>query len=143
MCAQPVTLPTLRLTSRIEQVNVSSYLPPGWPAQVRPPGAPGWERTATAYLLDCCPPEFRGYPVLRRHPVVLARFAARYVAGQCATAEDGVAEIRTGLPRSVSPEVVTEAVEAWLEQAAHLLRVRRSVGLVEDALRGKEFVPRL
>ena len=49
----------------------------------------------------------------------------------------GVAEIRTGLPRSVPHQVVTEAVEAWLEQAAHLLRVRRAVGLVEDALRGQ------
>ena len=118
----------------------SAYVPAGWPSQVRPPGAPGWERTATAVLLDCCPPEFRAYPVLRRHPVVLARFAARFVAGQCTTAQDGVAEIRTGLPHSVPPQVVTEAVEAWLEQAAHLLRVRRAVGLVEDALRGKEFV---
>ena len=51
-----------------------------------------------------------------------------------------MAEIRTGLPRSVPHQVVTEAVEAWLEQAAHLLRVRRAVGLVEEALRGKEFV---
>lgn len=118
----------------------SIYLPPGWPTQVRPPGSPGWERTATAFLLDCCPPEFRRYPVLRRHPVVLARFAARFVAGQCSTAQDGVAEIRTGLPRGVPPQVVTEAVEAWLEQGAHLLRVRRAVGLVEDALRGRVFV---
>jgi hypothetical protein len=118
----------------------SPYVPAGWPAQVRPPGTPGWQRTATAFLLDCCPPEFRAYPVLRRHPVVLARFAARYVAGQCTTAQDGVAEIRTGLPRSVPPQVVTEAVEAWLEQGAHLLRVRRAVGLVEDALRGREFI---
>ena len=124
-------------------MSVSTYLPPGWPSQVRPPGSPGWERTATAYLLDCCPPEFRGYPVLRRHPVVLARFAARHVAGECAAAQDGVAEIRTGLPRSVPPQVVAEAVDAWLEQAAYLLRVRRAVGLVEDALRGKEFVAQL
>ncbi|MDN5760860.1 MAG: hypothetical protein L0H41_00890 [Microlunatus sp.] len=119
------------------------YVPPGWPAQVRPPGAPGWERTATAFLLDCCPPEFRGYPVLRRHPVVLARFAARFVAGQCTTAEDGVAEIRTGLPHGTPPPVVTQAVEAWLEQAAHLLRVRRAVGLIEQALRGRSFVEKL
>ena len=130
----------LATCGRIELMSESVYLPPGWPPQVRPPGTPGWERTATAFLLDCCPPEFRGYPVLRRHPVVLARFAARFVAGQCTTAQDGVAEIRTGLPRSIPHQVVTEAVEAWLEQAAHLLRVRRAIGLVEDALRGKEFV---
>lgn len=81
--------------------------------------------------------------MLRRHPVVLARFAARFIAGQCTTAQDGVAEIRTGLPRSVPAQVVTEAVEAWLEQAAHLLRVRRSIGLVEEALRGTVFVEKL
>src|SRR3712207_7595058 len=49
--------------------------PPGWPFQVHPPGAPGWERTAASWLLDICPPEYRSYPVLRRHDVVLARFA--------------------------------------------------------------------
>ena len=114
--------------------------PPGWPRQVRPPDAPGWEQTAVNWLLDICPPEYRSYPVLRRHPVVLARFAARFIAGQCTTAQDGVAEIRTGLPRSVPQQVVTEAVEAWLEQGAHLLRVRRAVGLVEEALRGRAFV---
>ena len=53
--------------------------PPGWPAPVRPPGAPDWETTATAWLLDLCPPEYRTYPALRRHPVVLARFAVLYV----------------------------------------------------------------
>ena len=49
--------------------------PPGWPRPVRPPGVPGWEATAAAWLLDICPPEYRSYPVLRRHAVVLARFA--------------------------------------------------------------------
>jgi hypothetical protein len=56
------------------------YAPPGWPEEVRPPGAPDWERTAVAYLFDCCPPDLRGYEVLRRHPPVLARFAAVFVA---------------------------------------------------------------
>ena len=53
--------------------------PPGWPAQVRPPDAPDWERTAQNWLLDICPPEYRAYPALRRHVVVLARFAVLHV----------------------------------------------------------------
>ena len=53
--------------------------PPGWPRGVRPPGAPGWEHTAVAWLLDICPPEYRSYPVLRRRDVVLARFAVLHV----------------------------------------------------------------
>ncbi|MGH8869045.1 MAG: hypothetical protein ACRDYU_13750, partial [Actinomycetes bacterium] len=58
-------------------------VPPGWPSEVRPPGAPGWERTAVAWLFDLCPPGYRAHEVLRRHPAVLARFAATHVeAGQ-------------------------------------------------------------
>jgi hypothetical protein len=47
--------------------------PPGWPREVRPPDAPDWERTAANWLLDLCPPEYRSYPTLRHHVVVLAR----------------------------------------------------------------------
>ena len=54
-------------------MSTSAYVPPGWPSQVRPPGASGWEATAIAYLLDCCPPDFRAYRVLRNHPIVLAQ----------------------------------------------------------------------
>ena len=96
-----------------------------------------------AFLLDACPPDFRTYPLLRRHPVVLARFAGRFVEGQHHTAQQGVAEVRTSLAGRVPPEVVGAAVELWLEQAARLARTRRAVSLVEQALRGAVFVPRL
>ena len=122
---------------------MTTYTPPGWPAGVRPPGAVDWEATATAFLLDCCPPDFRAYPVLRRHPVVLARFATHFVAGQCEAAQTAVALIRTELADWVSAEVVAAAADAWLEQGARLLRVRRSVRLVEEALQGVSFVPKL
>ena len=36
--------------------------PAGWPREVRPPGAPGWERSAAEWLLDLCPADWRGYP---------------------------------------------------------------------------------
>ena len=117
-----------------------TYLPPGWPEAVRPPGAVDWEATAVAFLLDCCPADFRGYPVLRRHPVVLARFAGQFVAGQHASSQAGLAEVRTSLADWVAPDVVQSAAEAWLEQGARLARTRRAVGLVEDALRGRVFV---
>ena len=120
-----------------------AYTPPGWPSQVRPPGASEWETTATAYLLDCSPPDFRGYRVLQRHPVVLARFAALFVAGQRRTAEEGLAEIRTALSGRAPPDVIQAAAEAWAEQSARLARTSRAVGLVESALLGEAFVPRL
>lgn len=119
------------------------YTPPGWPDRVRPPGAPDWETTAIAFLLDCCPADFRAYPVLRNHPVVLARFAAQFVQGQYQSTQEGLAGARTSLADYVSAEVIESAASAWLEQSAQLVRVRRAVVLVEEALRGKVFVRRL
>jgi hypothetical protein len=126
-------------------VHTSSqiYTPPGWPDRVRPPGAPDWERTAIAFLFDCCPADFRAYPVLRNHPVVLARFATQFVEGQYRSAQEGLSGARISLLDYVSAEVVEAATEAWLEQSAQLVRIRRAVGLVEEALRGRVFVRRL
>jgi hypothetical protein len=124
-------------------MKVSVYLPPGWPERVRPPGSQDWEASAVPYLFDCCPADFRAYRVLHNHPVVLARFAAQFVEGQCRTTEEGLAGIRTSLAGHVSHEVVEAAAQAWLEQEARLARTRRAVGLVEEALRGRTFVPRL
>jgi len=124
-------------------MSTAIYTPPGWPERVRPPGAPDWEATAIAFLFDCCPADFRAYPVLRNHPVVLARFAAQFVEGQYHSAQEGLAGVRTSLAEYVSAEVVQSAAEAWLEQSAQLVRVRRAVALVEEALRGRVFVRRL
>ena len=117
--------------------------PPGWPGPVRPPGAPEWEPSATAWLLDLCPPEFRGYPTLRRHGVVLARFAVLHVEACQAATNQGLSEARGELRHVVEPSVVDAAVETWQRESARLLGVRRAVGLVEEALRGRRFVERL
>jgi hypothetical protein len=124
-------------------VSGSAYAPPGWPSQVRPPGAPGWEATAIAYLLDCCPADFRAYRVLRNHPVVLAQFATHFVKGQHEATQRGLEEVRTSLSEYVEPDVVDAATEAWLEQVARLARARRAVALLDEALRGRVFVPKL
>jgi hypothetical protein len=117
--------------------------PPGWPAAVRPPDAPDWERTATSWLLDLCPPDYRSYPALRRHVVVLARFAVLHVDACLAATRRGLSEARADL-RDVAPlEGIDAAVETWLAEEARLGGVQRAVGLVEEALRGRRFVPRL
>jgi hypothetical protein len=121
----------------------TAYAPPGWPSQVRPPGAPGWEGTAIAYLLDCCPADFRAYPVLRNHPVVLAQFAMHFVKGQQEASERGLAEVRTSISDYVEPDIVDAATQAWLEQGARLVRTRRAVALLDEALRGRVFVRKL
>jgi hypothetical protein len=117
--------------------------PPGWPRAVRPPDAPGWEHTAVSWLLDICPPEFRSYQVLRRHDVVLARFAVLHVEACQAAVRRGLSEARAELRDVADHDTVEAAVETWHAEGARLLGERRAVGLVEEALRGRRFVARL
>ena len=117
--------------------------PPGWPRVVRPPGAPGWEHTAVSWLLDICPPEFRSYAVLRRHDVVLARFAVLHVEACQAAVKRGLSEARGVLRDYTDLDTVEAAVETYHAESARLQGVRRAVGLVEEALRGKRYVARL
>src|ERR1700710_2776536 len=88
------------------EVPERAVRPPGWPGPVRPPGAPDWESTAVAWLLDLCPPEYRGYPTLRRHAVVLARFAVLHVEACQAAANQGLSEARGGLREVADGSVV-------------------------------------
>jgi hypothetical protein len=117
--------------------------PPGWPTAVRPPGAPGWEHTAGSWLLDLCPPEYRGYPAIRRHLVVLARFAVLHVEASQEACRRGMSEARAELRDVADADVVEAAVETWLAEDARLSGLRRAVGLVEEAIRGRRFVARL
>ena len=73
--------------------------PPGWPREVRPPDAPDWERTACNWLLDQCPPDYRAYPALRRHPVVLARFALLHIEANQAACRRGSERSTLGAAR--------------------------------------------
>ena len=118
-------------------------LPPGWPPQVRPPGTPDWDRTATEWLLDLCPPDFRGYPVLRRHPLALARLAAHHVEGARRACAAALASARTELSGDLDARTLTEVLEVLETEQARLLAAGRAVGLVDDALRGRKYIPRL
>ncbi len=110
---------------------------------MRPPGAPGWERSAVNWLLDICPPEYRSYAVLRRHDVVLARFAVLHVEASQAAVRRGLSEARSALRDVTDTDTVEAAVETWQAESARLASERRAVGLVEEALRGRRFVARL
>lgn len=121
----------------------SDLVPPGWPAEVRPPQAPDWERSAVAWLFDLCPPDYRTHEVLRRHPVVLARFAAGHVASAVEAARHGIRTVRAELRGVVPPEVVEAAVAAYEREGRRLVTTGRQVALVDAALRGERHVPRL
>jgi hypothetical protein len=124
-------------------VTERGQVPPGWPADVRPPGAPNWESTALSWLLDLCPPDYRGHAVLTRHPAVLAWLAGHHLDGQLQAIRRALATVRSELGDVVAPPVVAETIEAVEAEEARLLAARRGLGLVSQALRGVRFVPRL
>ena len=121
----------------------SHVAPPGWPREVRPPDAPDWEATAASWLLDLCPPDYRRYAGLRRHVVVLARFAVLHVEANQAACRRGLSEARADLAQVAGPAVVDAAIATFQLEEARLMAVRRAVGLVEEALRGRRYVARL
>jgi len=118
-------------------------VPPGWPAEVLPPQAPEWERSAVGWLFDLCPPDYRAHDVLRRHPVVLARFAAGHVASAVSAARDGLRTLRAELKGVVPLDAVEAAIGAYDREGRRLVRTGRQIALVEAALRGERYVPRL
>ncbi len=117
--------------------------PPGWPKDVRPPGVPGWEESAAIWLLDQCPADYRAHDVLRRHPLVLARFASHHVEAALSGARAAYAGARRELGQRVDPETLAAALRALEEEGARLSRTSREVSLVEEALLGTRWRPRL
>ena len=118
-------------------------VPPGWPAEVRPPQAPDWERSAVAWLYDLCPPDYRSHEVLRRYPVLLARMAGEHVAAAVEAARNGIRTARAELQGVVPPDAVDAVIVAYEREGRRLVAAGRAVALVDAALRGERHVPRL
>jgi hypothetical protein len=96
-----------------------------------------------AWLFDLCPPDFRGYELLRRQPVVLARLAGDQVTAAVAACRHGLQTARADLRGLVGPQVIEETIALYEHEAARLAAVERSLRLVEAALQGRRFLPRL
>jgi hypothetical protein len=118
-------------------------VPPGWPADVADPAAPDWERSATAWLFDQCPPDFRGYPVFSRHPLVLAHAAKACLAAAVGAAESALQTVRHDLRGRATPETVDAAVTAYERERHRLRSASTSADLVWRALCGERWTPKL
>lgn len=117
--------------------------PPGWPDRVPPPGARGWEQAAVSWLLDLCPPEYRGHAVLRRHPVALAWLADQHVAAQVEAMRQAYRCARVDLGEAL-PAGTTQALLVCLEHEGLRLRAaQRGIALIREVLDGNVFIERL
>src|SRR6266705_1634554 len=120
-----------------------AYLPPGWPTGVHPPGSEGFERTAVAWLLDVTPPDYRLHGVLQRHPIALATLARRHLAACVEGARQGYRTARTELGGVLPVSGLDAVLAAYRTEGRRLVTAAHAANLVEQALRGKEFAPRL
>ena len=107
------------------------------------PGGPGWEPRAVAWLFDQCPPDYRGYDVFRRHPVVLAHVAKGCLAAAVDAAENGIRTARHDLHGVVPPETVDAAVAAYEHERHRLRAASAGADLIWRALRGERWTPKL
>jgi hypothetical protein len=125
---------------------MSGVIPAGWPAEIPPPGADGWERRAIGWLYDLCPPDHRAYRVLSQWPVLLARVAREHVEAGAEACRRGAATARADL-RAMNVDFPPEGVDALLDmyerEGLRLDTAARGVALVERALAGHQFIRKL
>ena len=126
-----------------ETERVDATLPPGWPEEVRPPGAPDWEQSAVAWLFDLVPPDYRAHEVLRRYHVLLARFACDHVAAGLEAARNGWRTVRVELADQLPADAIEAAMVAYEREGTRLAAAARGIEVVSGALRGERWVPRL
>src|SRR5690349_11604876 len=105
----------------------SPAIPPGWPRAVRPAGAPDWEQSAVAWLLDQCPPEYRGYPVIVRHPIALAWLAGRHTDAALSATRAAVASVRGDVGDDLPPPALHRLIEALQAEQVRLIDTRRAI----------------
>jgi hypothetical protein len=118
-------------------------VPTGWPDAVHPPGSEGFEESATAWLLDVVPPDYRLHGVLVRHPVALAALAGHHLAACVEGARAGYRCARTELGKDLPPSGLVAVLEAYKAEGQRLVATAKAVDLVGRALRGDTFVPQL
>ena len=120
-----------------------TYTPPGWPAGVHPPGSDDFESTAVGWLLDVVPPDYRLHGVLRRYPVALATMARHHSRACVEAAREGYRTARTELAGALPPQAIDTVLATYRKEGARLAATARAVGLVERALRGEVFTPKM
>lgn len=117
--------------------------PPGWPAGLPDPEDPEFPARAAQWLLDSCPPGYRGQLIMRRYPLILARVANHHAQGNLAAARQAYSAARRELAGDVPPEAIEATLEALAKEGAALASTVTAMELVTEALAGRRWRPKL
>ncbi len=120
--------------------RVTSYVPPGWPAGVHPPGSQEFERSAIAWLLEVVPSDYLLHGVLRRHPIALATLARHHLSACVDGARDGYRTARTELGPHLPPGAIEAVLAAYRNEGQRLAAAAKAADLIGRALHGEVFV---
>ena len=107
------------------------------------PESPEFGDRVVGWMLDLCPPDYRGHEVFRRYPVVLARLAALHADASLQAARSAYAGARRDLAGRVPPEAVDATLVALSKEGSRLAAQVREITLVEEALQGRRWRPKL
>ena len=110
---------------------------------MHPPGSEEFESTAVGWLLDVVPPDYRLHGVLRRYPIALATMARHHSKACVEGAREGYRTARTELAGVLPPHAIDTVLAAYRTEGARLAETARAVDLVERALRGEVFTPKM
>lgn len=122
---------------------MATYIPPGWPTGVHPPGSEGFTESAIAWLLELVPPDYRLHGVLRRHPAALASIARHHTRACVEGARQGYRTVRTELAETVPPHAVDAVLAVYRTEGRRLAASAKAVELVEQALKSERVLPLL
>ncbi|MGC4984009.1 MULTISPECIES: hypothetical protein [unclassified Streptomyces] len=106
-----------------------------WPCQVKTPGSFDWERSAVKWLRELVPSRYASYPVLHKHPVLLARHAHLQVQQEIRVARTALQTARSELPGlGLQEGVIEHSIKMYAAEVMQLQHIARSIRAVSQAL---------
>ncbi|MFI6490127.1 hypothetical protein [Streptomyces sp. NPDC050564] len=106
-----------------------------WPCQVKTPGSFDWERSAVKWLRELVPSRYASYPVLLKHPVLLARHAQIQVQHEIRVARTALQTARAELPAlGLHEGVIEHTIKLYAAEVMQLQHIARSIRAVTHAL---------
>jgi len=93
--------------------------------------------------MEVVPPDYRLHGVLRRHPAALAAMARHHTQACVEGARAAYRSARTELGEAIPPHAVDAVLAAYRTEGRRLAANARAVALVERALHGEMFAPKI
>ncbi|MFI6541448.1 hypothetical protein ACIBHY_53975 [Nonomuraea sp. NPDC050547] len=118
-----------------ENPAVAESGPEGWPEEVLPPSAEGWQSTAAAWLLDGLPPNYRAHEQLRTYPLALAVMARHHLDQALIAARRGYGRVAVDHRGQLEPHIIEQLLGVYRMEGRRLQARQGAVHLIEQALR--------